>query len=46
MSKAVEVEDLYFTYLGSRRPSLRGVSFTLDEGETLLIVGPSGAGKS
>lgn len=46
MSKAVEVEDLYFTYLGSPRPSLRGVSFTLDEGETLLIVGPSGAGKS
>ena len=46
MSKAVEVEDLYFTYLGSHRPSLRRVSFTLDEGETLLIVGPSGAGKS
>jgi len=46
VSKAVEVEDLYFTYLGSHRPSLRRVSFTLDEGETLLIVGPSGAGKS
>ena len=46
MSKAVEVKDLYFTYLGSRRPSLRRVSFALDEGETLLIVGPSGAGKS
>jgi len=46
VSKAVEVKDLYFTYLGSHRPSLRRVSFTLDEGETLLIVGPSGAGKS
>jgi iron complex transport system ATP-binding protein len=42
--KAVEVEDLSFSYNG--REVLRGVTFSVDEGELLMILGPNGAGKS
>jgi len=40
----VEVEDLSVAF-GTRRV-VRGVSFTLDQGETLALVGESGSGKS
>ena len=43
---AIEVRDLSVKYPLRRRPALKGVSFDVAQGETLLILGPSGGGKS
>jgi cobalt/nickel transport system ATP-binding protein len=45
MSVAVEVRDLHFRY-GEGTHALRGVSFTIAEGESVGLIGPNGAGKS
>ncbi|MBM3337246.1 MAG: type I secretion system permease/ATPase [Betaproteobacteria bacterium] len=42
----VAVENLYADAPGGRQQIIRGVSFALNAGETLLIVGPSAAGKT
>ena len=42
----VVFDGVGYAYNRGRRPALRGLSFTLGEGETLGLVGPSGAGKS
>ncbi|MCS7239854.1 MAG: amino acid ABC transporter ATP-binding protein [Candidatus Bipolaricaulota bacterium] len=40
----LRVEDLYKRY--GKEDVLKGVSFSLDKGETKVIIGPSGTGKS
>lgn len=50
MNKAIHIENLKKTYPASWRKkakeALRGVSLSIDEGETFGFIGPNGAGKS
>jgi ATP-binding cassette, subfamily B, bacterial HlyB/CyaB len=43
---AISVEDLSFTYAGTKSPALDRVSFSIPAGSMLGIVGRSGSGKS
>jgi energy-coupling factor transport system ATP-binding protein len=45
-SLAVSCESVSFSYPGSERPALSGVSFGLRPGEYVGVVGPNGGGKS
>jgi energy-coupling factor transporter ATP-binding protein EcfA2 len=42
----IDFKDLTFTYPGTERPVLEGVSLQIPAGELCLVMGPSGAGKS
>ncbi|KCV71441.1 hypothetical protein H696_02388 [Fonticula alba] len=42
----LEFENVHFTYKGSDRPSLNGVSFRIPAGKSCALVGSSGSGKS
>ena len=43
---SVEVRDVTFTYVGSDRPAINGISLGVRGGGYVAIVGPSGAGKT
>lgn len=43
---SIEFNDVSYSYPGSVRPALSGVSLTLPAGSCTAVVGPSGAGKS
>lgn len=45
-NKMIEVEDLTFTYPKAARPTIQGMSFSIERGELFGFLGPSGAGKS
>ena len=42
----IQVEDLVKQYDKAKTPSVKGVSFTVDEGEFFAFLGPNGAGKT
>ncbi len=43
---SIKASELGFTYPGSRRETLRGLSFSVQPGQIYGFLGPSGAGKS
>ena len=43
---AIEIENLEFRYLGSKKVALTIPFFSVSEGESVLITGKSGSGKS
>ncbi|WP_442604001.1 ATP-binding cassette domain-containing protein [Paenibacillus sp. KN14-4R] len=42
----IEVKQLTFTYPGNKEPALKGLDFSIPQGEIFGFLGPSGAGKS
>ncbi len=42
----IRMENVTFTYPGSRKPAVKNVSFEVKKGQTLAIIGPTGSGKS
>ena len=42
----LEFKDVVFQHKTARNPSIDGINFEVDRGETIAFVGPSGAGKS
>ena len=44
MSVILTLEDVFFSY--PKRAALKGVGFTISEGERVALVGPNGAGKT
>ncbi len=42
----VEIEDLWYMYRASKDWVLRGIDFSVEEGEFVVVMGPSGCGKS
>lgn len=42
----IEIENLTFTYPGVKEQVLKGLTFTIEQGEIFGFLGPNGAGKS
>ena len=42
----LDITDLAISYSGNDKPTVQGVTFSLEKGEILSIVGESGSGKT
>jgi ABC-2 type transport system ATP-binding protein len=42
----IEVDGLSFKYVGRRQPTLRNITLSIPDGQSVLVLGPSGCGKS
>lgn len=42
----IRLHDVTKTFAGSAEPAVGGLSLTIDEGETVVLIGPSGCGKT
>jgi len=43
---AIEVESVTFAYVGSSKPSISDLNFSIDKGQFVVLTGPSGCGKT
>ena len=46
MIETIKVRDLVKQYKGAKEPSVKGISFTVEQGEFFAFLGPNGAGKT
>ena len=46
MSKVIEVTNLVKQYKGAKEASVKGISFSVEQGEFFAFLGPNGAGKT
>lgn len=44
--QSITFDEVWFTYPGAERPSLRGVNLSIPAGKTYAFVGPNGCGKT
>ncbi len=42
----IELDNVSFTYRGSKTPAIKNVSLTIEPGEFVGVIGPTGSGKS
>lgn len=42
----IDARDLTFTYLGSQKPSISDLTFSVNRGQFVVLTGPSGCGKT
>ncbi len=43
---AIQLQDVRFSYPGTEKETIRGISLSIEPGDTIAIVGENGAGKS
>lgn len=46
LKKIMEVKELFFTYPGAPKPTLKGNNLPIYENKITALIGPSGCGKS